>query len=481
MSIISQLNKSDYEKKQKQKIDYELPYFITIVTLLATSGYGPYTIFKKIIEIKLLPVIQIEAEKILKKIDVLGLDPLTVLMQTSNKASSKPLGEFLNGYVSSIQGGGDVASYLKSKMKSAFDGYEDVQKQVVEKVKALVESYMTMQIVILAVYVIITATSSTGKPSSPGEFNPLYIVIILPPSITVLFLFAVHKMNKTKIHEVKLKKAAIIGVPGIIASLVIISVNIIDGYEPYLFGIVLIISSIWPMMKFRNIYQFAIDAELYTPSILRDIAEARKAGLGPEKCVVKACKRTDYGHFTVLVNAIANKMEWGISLEKIYSFIAKEVKDFQILINFRILFEIISAGGGNVNTLDSLASISEKIKTIEKSKREMLKPYIMIGFMLVGITSFITLFVIDSLTSVSMQTEINQEAKNILETQAHSNFKLLSLTIIAQSWLAGLFLGKITTGTYSGGFKYSIFLIILSMTAVLIIQQSIFKVESLFG
>ncbi|NIP62644.1 MAG: secretion system protein, partial [Nitrosopumilaceae archaeon] len=87
-------------------------------------------------------------------------------------------------------------------------------------------------------------------------------------------------------------------------------------------------------------------------------------------------------------------------------------------INFRILFEIISSGGGNVNTLISLANISEKIHDIEKTKRDMLRPYLMIGFILMGMTGLTTLLVIDSLTSISIQSETDIEKINELEAKS---------------------------------------------------------------
>ena len=49
---LKKLQEKGYESKQKNKIEKELPYFITIVTLLATSGFGPYFIFKKMILLK---------------------------------------------------------------------------------------------------------------------------------------------------------------------------------------------------------------------------------------------------------------------------------------------------------------------------------------------------------------------------------------------------------------------------------------------
>jgi len=128
-----------------------------------------------------------------------------------------------------------------------------------------------------------------------------------------------------------------------------------------------------------------------------------------------------------------------------------------------------------------LAGISEKIRNIEKSKREMLKPYVLVGFMLIGITSFTTLLVIDSLTSIGTDLETDAEKQNTLQIESDARFELLGIAILAQSWLSGLFLGKITTGTYSAGFRYSIILVIIAIIAIIVIQSKIFSVASVFG
>ena len=481
MSFLKNHEQKDKQKKLNKKIDAELPFFITIVTLLATSGFGPYSIFIKIKDMDLLPNVRKEAMKILKKIDILGMDPLTVMMEVKNKGPSN-FGEFLNGYVSAIQSGGDVVNYLKTKMDGAFDLYESAQKDLVEKVKALVDTYMTMQIVILAVYIIITATTTggIGGPPLKTDIDPLYLVIIMPPLVSGLFLFLAKSVNKSKAEEIDLKKIIMFGIPGIIVATAIMFLKVIPDYNLYILGGALIMSALWPALKFQDRYKFSIDAEAASAIILRDVAEARKAGLGPEKCVIRATKRKDFGLFNKVANGISNKLEWGMTLEDIFQFIKKETTDFQILINFRVLFEIISSGGGNVNTLNTLAGISEKIRNIEKSKREMLKPYVLVGFMLIGITGFTTLLVIDSLTSLGTNLETEAAKKSILQLEANSRFELLGIAILAQSWLSGLFLGKITTGSYSAGFRYSIILIIISIGAIIIIQSKIFSVSSMF-
>ena len=481
MSFITKHEEADKKKKANKKLEPELPFFITVVTLLATSGFGPYTIFLKMKEMKLLPNTRIESIKILKRIDILGKDPLIVMAETNEKGST--FGDFLNGWVSSIQSGGDVVNYLTSKMNSAFELYESHQDELAKRVETVIESYMTMQIVVLAIYIIITATSTGGVGSAPGpnDIDPLYMAIAMPPIVALLFLAIAYKMNKSKIKELDWKKILTFGIPGILAAVAIISLNIAPELNLYILGGALIASSLWPALKFKPKYKFALDAETATAQIMRDVAEARKAGLGPEKCVIRSTKRKDYGHFNPVANGIANKLEWGMTLDDIFGFIKKEVEDFKILINYKILFEIISAGGGNVNTLNTLAGVAEKMSNIEKSKREKLQPFIMVGFMLIAITGFTTLLVIDSLTGLGAQLETEEYKQVILEADSKSRFQLLGIAILIQSWISGLFLGKITTGSISGGFMYSALLVTTSIIAIMLIQLKLFNVAAVFN
>jgi len=232
MSFIKKFEAKDKQKKSNKKIDSELPFFMTIVTLLAISGFGPYTIFLKIKDLDLLPNVRIESIKILKKIDILGKDPLAVMLETKGKVSSD-FGEFLSGWVSSIQSGGNVVNYLTTKMNNAFELYESQQKELAGKVQTLIETYMTMQIVVLAVYIIITATSTdeVGTPPGPDDIDPLYVVVIMPPLVSFLFLVIAHRLNKPKIKELDWKKILMFGIPGILAAVAINLLDILPDYN----------------------------------------------------------------------------------------------------------------------------------------------------------------------------------------------------------------------------------------------------------
>ncbi|MDE1861571.1 MAG: type II secretion system F family protein [Thaumarchaeota archaeon] len=486
MLSIKKLEQAENEKKQDKKIERELPYFITLVSLLASSGLGPYTILQKIKEINLLPVIRAETVKILKRVDMLGIDPLTALSQAKDKPSSRALGEFLGGYVSAIQSGGNVINYLKSKMSSSYDRLEASEKQSVEKLSGIVHAWLTMQIVILAVFILVAAMGSnpiTGSAGGQGS-QPPYLLLIFSPVISIAFMKIVQKMNSANVQELKMKYILKFMLPPMLVGIGLILSNLLSSMNvnAYILGGALAAGSIMPALKFKKIYVANLHAEAATPQILRDITEARKAGMGPEKCIVHACKRKDFKSFNIVANTIANKLEWGIPLSNIFETLYKDVKNFHVLISFRILFEIITSGGGNVNTLDSLADASEKIHNITKTKRDMLQPYVMVGFMLIVITGFTTLLTIDSFT------DINQE-KNLVHGNvpiggsskgATSNLlDVVSVAIIAQAWLAGLFIGKITKGAYSGGFMYSMLLTIISMGAIGMIQLHVINIGAI--
>jgi hypothetical protein len=77
--------------------------------------------------------------------------------------------------------------------------------------------------------------------------------------------------------------------------------------------------------------------------------------------------------------------------------------------------------------------------------------------------------------------ETEEYKQIILETDAKAKFQLLGISIMVQSWIAGLFLGKITTGNYTGGFMYSAFLVLISIIAIILIELKLFNVAAAFG
>ena len=142
----------------------------------------------------------------------------------------------------------------------------------------------------------------------------------------------------------------------------------------------LAIVSIPSAIAYHRIAVVNFAAEEAMPSFLRDVTEARKIGLSPEKSIIHASKRKGYGRFTGILELLRSQMEWGVGLKKIFANIRRKIQSWPALIHFFILVETIEVGGGSANALEILAEYSEKNRDIEANKRSMLKPYIILAF-----------------------------------------------------------------------------------------------------
>ncbi|MEM3731814.1 MAG: type II secretion system F family protein [Candidatus Bathyarchaeia archaeon] len=463
------------------EIDRELPFAALLLTLLAASGVAIYECWKKLSAISLLPTFQKEAKEVVRQVEVLGYDPLTVMYKRATKSKSKSYREFLLGYVSSIRSGGNVVNYLKSKLRSIFEVQKAAAIQSVEKLGTLVEGYAVMLIITLCSYIlfIVFATTSVFEPmrasGAPGVSTTVVCILIflVTPLISVFFMIFAHRERRSNLIGVNQPyKAAIM--PVIAVSAFIAMINFVPQLEylksaevfPLIVTIGLTAVSIFPAIVHYRIAKINNDAENSMPSFLRDVTEARKIGLSPEKSIIHATKRAGYGKFSEVLNSIRNQLEWGFSLKKIFSNVQRKIQTWPVLINFLILVETIKIGGGSAEALDMLTDYSEKQKDVEVNKKSLLRPYVILAFIwsvLVALTTTVVALTVYALTQISLPGTI---AMPVGAMQAQIN--LFSTGIILQCWLSGFFVGKVNEGTFAAGFKYSVMLALTAYVSLVL-------------
>jgi len=244
--------------------------------------------------------------------------------------------------------------------------------------------------------------------------------------------------------------------------------SLLDYLVPIIVTICFSLVSIFPMIEYSRIVGINMKAEESMPSFLRDISENRKTGMSPEKSIAQAATRKGYGPFTKVLKRIVNQIEWGVSLKKIFMDLRDHLRSWPVLTDFIILIETIEVGGGSSEALDLLAAYSEKIRDIEKNKREMLRPYVVLPFIwtiLMALTFTFTFYVVTHLPII----RVSGPALPTIESQ----LALFSSAIVSHSWLSGFFIGKVTQGTFAAGFKYSILLAITALVSLLLSQNVI--------
>ena len=210
-------------------------------------------------------------------------------------------------------------------------------------------------------------------------------------------------------------------------------------------------------------------AENGMPSFLRDVTEARKTGLSPEKSIIHATRRPGYGKFSEVLTLIRSQMEWGVPLRKVFGNIKRKIQNWPVLVNFLILVETIKTGGGSSLALEILTEYSEKQKDVETNKKALLRPYVILAFIwsvLIALTTTMVALTVYALTSLSLPGAAPMPFFALQE-----QMNLFSLGILLQCWLSGFFVGKVNEGTFAAGFKYSAMLVLTAHVSLALSQS----------
>jgi len=471
-------------KQKASEIDRELPFTVMLFTLMAASGICAFDAWKKMCRVSLLPETQKEAQEVVRQVEVLGYDPLTVMYRKAEEATSKTYRDFLAGYVSSVKSGIKVVNFLRSRLRSILEVQSAAAFRSIERLGTLVEAYAVMLIVTLCVYILYVVMSTTtsfeymsGGTSSSASQPLMYALIFLAtPFITLVFMAIANLARQSNLLSVKEAYRNVIISGGVasgfftaVMSLPQLSFIVEALTLPGLVTICLLAISIPPAFAYRKIAKENFAAEEAMPSFLRDVTESRKIGLSPVKSIVHATKRTGYGQFSEILKLVRSQIEWGVPLRKIFDNVKKKIRSWPVLVYFLILIETIEFGGGSANALEILSEYSEKNKDIEANKRSTLNPYVMLAFVwsvLIALTTSIVAITIYVLTQISVPG-----SQPAVFSSLQQQIMVFSIGIIFQCWMSGFFIGKISEGTFAAGFKYSAMLAVTAYISLFLSQN----------
>ncbi|MFH0711164.1 MAG: type II secretion system F family protein [Candidatus Aenigmatarchaeota archaeon] len=126
---------------RKRSIETNLPFVLTHMGAVASSGVPPYVIFKLIGQFDEYGEIAKEMRKIVNNIDAFGIDPLSAVRETANKSPSEPFKQVLMGFVSTTESGGDIKNYLKSVGTQALFDWKMRREKFLQQLDTYAEFY----------------------------------------------------------------------------------------------------------------------------------------------------------------------------------------------------------------------------------------------------------------------------------------------------------------------------------------------------
>jgi len=177
--------------RRRASIESNMPFAINHMAAVSQSGATPYTMFKVLAQFKEYGVISEESEKMVRNVDLFGLDIISALRQIVSETPSKEFREFLEGLLTTIQTGGTMSQYLKEQAKDAMLDYRIKREKYTQMVSIYADFYTALLIatplILIAILSILSIVGGTvfGLPIDLVIKLGVYILI---PLLNVIFL-----------------------------------------------------------------------------------------------------------------------------------------------------------------------------------------------------------------------------------------------------------------------------------------------------
>jgi len=450
-------------------LEREMPFAATYITVMASGGIPPYLSFKRLSDVELLPATRKEAKRLIRDVEIFGVDPLSALESAARKNPLDIFRDFVSGYASTVIIGGDVIHFLETKAQDIFRTRSMRVKSAAERLGMLLESFIIVMVLMsLCFYILFSVESiySTGMDMGSGMVMYTYV---FTPLLSIVFLYLAHGMQpKAPISEMRPYK--VYAVSSAVAILVLLMLTGFFGMFqtplqglldlPTTVAIALIISAVPPAFVHAKVSGKKASVERGISTFLRDLTEIRKTGLSPEKCIENLSER-DYGEFGKELRKMSSDLSWGTPMRKVIMDFVHRTKSWMSQIVMFLLLEAVDVGGGTIAMIESLARFNNMTQEVEKEKRMNVRPYMLIPYfaaVLLVATTLMTLIFTTQTVSMAGPEAGNAPDINFLTL-------IFTVSVITHCYLIGLVCGKISEESLAAGFKHSALLVLIAIVA----------------
>ncbi len=466
--------------ERASNLEREMPFASAYISVMASGGIAPYTSFKRLAEVELMPAMKSEAREIIKDVEIFGIDPLTAIENAAKKNPLDVFKDFLSGYASTVIIGGDIGHFLERKAEDIFKTRALRVKAAAERLGMLLETFIIVMVLMsLCFYILFSVESiySMGVSTFSGIILYTYL---FTPMLSLMFIYLAHSMQpKTPVVEMRPYK--VFGVCSIIAIGIFLLLTNFMGYVqvpffgsfqtiidlPVAIAITLFVATAPAAIVNSKVSKKKASIEQGINSFLRDLTEVRKTGLSPEKCIESLSNR-DYGEFSKELRKISSEISWGVPVRKVIMDFVKRMRSWMAQIVMFLLVETIDVGGGTIAMIESLARFNNLTQEVEKEKKMSVRPYILMPYfaaiLLVATTTMMIGFTTGTL-GVAPGTTGEKDLTPMITTFITS--------AIFHSYLIGIVAGKISEESIAAGFKHAAILVIIAVLAAKLVPMFI--------
>ena len=467
--------------ERASNLEREMPFVAAYISVMASGGIAPYTSFKRLAEVELMPAMRSEAREIIKDVEIFGIDPLTAI---ENAAKRNPLDifkDFLAGYASTVIIGGDIGHFLERKAEDIFKTRAMRVKAAAERLGMLLETFIIVMVLMSMCFFILFAVESMPGVGGGGgvsmQSGIILYTYIFTPMLSLVFIYLAHSMQpKTPVVDMRPYKVfGICSIFGIVMLLLLTNFfglveipffsqlqNLVD--LPTAIAIALFVMTAPAAVVYHKVSSYRASMEQGINSFLRDLTEVRKTGLSPEKCIESLSNR-DYGVFSKELRKISSEISWGVPVRKVIMDFVKRTKSWMAQLIMFLLVETIDVGGGTIAMIESLARFNNLTQEVEKEKKMATRPYVMMPYFAAILLVATTIMMLNFATAT-------REVAGGGQTADMTGIKMIFTTsVIFHSYLIGIVAGKISEESVAAGFKHGAILVIIAALAAKLVPM----------
>lgn len=178
--------------KLRRELDDELPFTTGYMAILSSAGVSPEKIFYSLSNLSVPLVVSGEAKDIVRDVSLFGRDIISALEEESKRTPSGRFREMLEGFISTIHSGGNLAAYLREKSKQYMRLKRIGLKKFSDTLSILSEFYVAILVTGPLLLVIMLAVMAMLGGGSLGLLSPDLILSLLTymgiPLGSIMFL-----------------------------------------------------------------------------------------------------------------------------------------------------------------------------------------------------------------------------------------------------------------------------------------------------
>lgn len=179
--------------ERKRNIDQLLPYAINYMSAMSGAGVLPVDLFRSLAKNDIYGEVAVEMRYLVRDIEVLGHNLVTGLKNLAMTTPSVTLQDFSQGAVTVVTSGGELEKYFKLKTEQYIVENRQRQKEFLETLGLLGETYVTAFVAgPLFLIIMISVMSIMGSSSLTFLYLLIYAII---PIGSVMFIVLVSSMT----------------------------------------------------------------------------------------------------------------------------------------------------------------------------------------------------------------------------------------------------------------------------------------------